>query len=216
MIRLLVAFLTIALLPLPAFSGDVSADGGAPEFQVAANENMTWTVRGGWRGPSGFAGSGIEQSFMASNAYALTSLIFREKGDDAVHIEFVGRRLCADTDCAYQSLHHFRIENGVNGNVTSQKSLYVGEEKYATGLAVCTSRSGKLKGVRLLRARIRADGTLERSPTAVQFKRANCSDDRWHQTEECGPRQVIVGLRAVGSAQKGYTGLSVRCGQLNQ
>jgi hypothetical protein len=174
---------------------------------------VTWSGSADWQGPTGFSHTGagvITHTWTADADWALTSMNWREKGDDAVWFEFVGRGLCADQDCGYQTVHTYRIDNG---NLTSQKSVVTGDERYATALAVCTSASGKIKGVRLWNARIRADHTLEAGSTRGEFRRTNCRN--WHPPEECGPRQVIVGLRAHGTEQKGYTGLSIRCGRVD-
>ena len=74
-----------------------------------------------------------------------SSMNWREKQDDPVWFEFVGRRLCADEECGHRTDHYFNLEAG---NVLSQKYVVTGDEHYATGLNVCTSGSGKIKGVR--------------------------------------------------------------------
>lgn len=179
-----------------------------PEAPPPPPTEITWTADGSWRGPTGFPGE-AQQSWMAESDYGLTSMNWRERGDDPVWFEFVGRKVCADTACPQAAPHRFSLRNG---NLTSQKSVVTGDEHYATSLAVCTSGSGKIKGVRLWYARVRANRTLERASSPGGFQRTNCSN--WHSPEQCGARQVIVGIRAHYTDQKGYTGLSIRCGRI--
>ena len=201
--------LAMAFAPLSAQPANhAAATLGAP-----TSSDISWTVRGSWKGPSGFVGSGIERSHMADNDFAVTSLNFKEKGDDAVWIEVVGRKLCADASCQHATLRTFRIQ-GQNGNFYSQKGVYAGEERYATAIQICTSGSGKIKGARMWGARVRADLTLQRSNEVDQFTRPNCSSNRWGAKLECTGRQVIVGIRVHGSVQRGYQGLSIRCGEI--
>ncbi len=201
-------------------AGLLLAGGTALEAQVVSgarlvrpgsatpSSELTWTVQGGWRGPTGFPGES-QQTWTADSDWALTSMNWRERNDDPVWFEFVGRQVCADTSCAYSMLHRYSLSGG---NLISQRSVPTGDEHYATSLAVCTSGSGKIKGVRLWYARIRADRTLERASQPNTFQRTNCSN--WHAAQQCGARQVIVGIRAHYTQQKGYTGLSIRCGRI--
>lgn len=179
-----------------------------PDAPLPAATEMTWTVEGGWRGPTGFPGDSRE-SWTTESDHALTAMNWRERGDDPVWFEFVGRKVCADTACAQAAPRRYSLRSG---NLTSQKSVPTGDEHYATSLAVCTSGGGKIKGVRLWYARIRADRTLERASTSNSFQRTNCGN--WHAPEQCGPRQVIVGIRAHYTDRQGYTGLSIRCGRI--
>lgn len=179
-----------------------------PAAPLPAPTEMTWTVEGGWRGPTGFPGDARE-SWTAESDQALTSMNWRERADDPVWFEFVGRKVCADTACSQAAPHRYSLRNG---NLTSQKSVVTGDEHYATALAVCTSGSGKIKGVRLWYARIRANRTLERASTPNSFQRTNCSN--WHAPQQCSARQVIVGIRAHYTDRQGYTGLSIRCGRI--
>jgi hypothetical protein len=200
-----------ATLPSP-LTGQVRPRAVAPPSASETAGPTTWSGTADWRGPTGFSHTGagvVTQNWSAEADWALTSMNWRERRDDAVWFEFVGRQLCADQDCGYRTLHTFKTEQG---NLTSQKSVVTGDERYATALAVCTSSSGKIKGVRLWSARIRADRTLEPGSERDQFERTNCRN--WHSPEECGPRQVIVGIRAHGTTDKGYTGLSIRCGRV--
>ena len=177
-----------------------------------ASGPVEWSGNSNWRGPTGFSQTGagvVTHTWSADSDWALTSMNWRERRDDAVWFEFVGRRLCADQDCEYRTLHTFQTEQG---NLTSQKSVPSGDERYGTAVSVCTSSSGKIKGVRMWNARIRADRTLEPGSIRHEFERTNCRN--WHTPEECGPRQVIVGIRAHGTDDKGYTGLSIRCGRV--
>jgi hypothetical protein len=170
-------------------------------------ENVTWTNATRWRGPSGFSGTD-RQVFVADEDRALTSMNWRERQDDPVWFEFVGRTLCADEECGEWTDHHFSLESG---NMLSQKWVVTGDEHYATGLNVCTSGSGKIKGVRLWGARIRADRTLQ-AAGYDDFTRTNCRN--WHTPFHCGENSVIVGLRAHYNEDDGFVGLSIRCGRL--
>lgn len=170
-------------------------------------EEVGWTDATRWRGPSGFPGT-HSQTYMAEPDRALTSMNWREKQDDPVWFEFVGRTLCADEECGEWTDHHFSLESG---NVLSQKWVVTGDEHYATGLNVCTSGSGKIKGVRLWGARIRADRTLQESGRQ-EFTRTNCRN--WHTARHCPDGAVIVGLRAHYIPEDGYVGLSIRCGRV--
>lgn len=171
------------------------------------SDDVNWTDPTRWRGPSGFQGS-ARMAFMADSDRALTSMNWREKQDDPVWFEFVGRTLCADEECDERTDHYFSLESG---NVLSQKWVVTGDEHYATGLNVCTSGSGKIKGVRLWGARLRANRTLQ-SSGRQEFTRTNCRN--WHTARHCPENAVIVGLRAHHTEDKGFVGLSIRCGRV--
>ena len=74
------------------------------------------------------------------------------------------------------------------------------------------STGGKIKGVQLWGARIRADRTLQSSGTD-NFRRTNCRN--WHPAEQCPAGAVIVGMRAHHEEGKGFVGLSIRCGRVS-
>lgn len=172
------------------------------------SETVEWSLAGGWRGPSGFAGTD-RITFMGESDRALTSMNWRERRDDAVWFEFVGRTLCADMECGYSTDRYFNLESG---NLVSQRSVVTGDEHYARALSVCTSGSGKIKGVQLWSVRIRANRTLQDGGTD-EFSRTNCRN--WHSPVQCPENAVIVGLRAHHTEDKGFVGLSIRCGRVS-
>jgi hypothetical protein len=199
----------VATIPT-ASSGQVRPRGMT--LPQPASGPVEWSGNSNWRGPTGFrhtGAGGVTHTSSSDSDWALTSMNWRERRDDAVWFEFVGRRLRADQDCEYRTLHTFQTEQG---NLTSQKSVPTGDERYATALSVCTSSSGKIKGAPMWNARIRADRTLEPGSIRHEFERTDCRNR--HTPEECGPRQVIVGIRAHGTQDRGYTGLSSRCGRI--
>jgi len=182
--------------------------GGSSGSDGTPAPSLSWTAPTDWTRASGGQGT-IHHRWVGEPDRALTSLIFREQANDAVRVEFVGMNLCTGPPCASSTDHRFELRSG---NLTSQQSVWVGEWHYAVALEACISRSGKLKGLKMWGARIRPNGTLAAASQPAEFERPNCRD--WGPKIQCGADRVVVGLWLREDANKGFVGLSIKCGRV--
>lgn len=88
------------------------------------------------------------------------------------------------------------------------------QDTYVRGIAVCVNAKGeRIKGVRIYGTKLdRETGALTEAAETKEFARPNCT--AWQDAQYCPDTHVATGLHHTNAADKGFSGLALRCQQV--
>lgn len=88
------------------------------------------------------------------------------------------------------------------------------QDTYVRGIAVCVNANGeRLKGVRLYGTKLDHEtGALTHADETKEIVRPSCTD--WQPAQYCPDAHVATGLHHTSVADKGFSGLALRCQQV--
>lgn len=211
--------------PLPdlraAIDTLVSTSPASPENAVFTNTITMDSASVTTDKVSGFSGSDSHTVGNSTSLLAIERLKFGERGDKGCYV----RVEKADIVANKISSPHSELDLCGKKGPTERSLQYVpllttSHDTFIRGVSVCNSKTGnstRLKGVKLYRTRVEADGSFTEISNPTTWDRANC-DDNWRVPAMCPQgslaTQLIVHARN-DKDDRVFTGLALNCRGVN-
>lgn len=192
----------IALLVTTATS-----QAGAPyKYYITGEGNLT--RRTGWDG-------GQKQSIHLSAKVGLRKITFSEKHNKPIWLRIEGKPVSNQGGDGEAERKELGDDIGPMGGA----DLGVPSETWIRGVQVCSQHENddgdrQIRGMRVVTAKAKADGTIVEDAKVYEDKAAGCKD--WSSVwAKCDTGEVARGVRASHNG-KWYTGLELVCGPLQK